>query len=142
MTGTIRTFDETQRRQLPERVRRTAESIAAAAGANVTVQAEIGGAVTYNDPALVERMRPTIERVIGSRDRILPGPPSTTSEDFSLYQQRVPGIFIFLGITPEGADPKLAAPNHSPKFYVDERALPTGVRLLTSLALDFLDGKQ
>ena len=37
---------------------------------------------------------------------------------------------MFLGVTPEGIDPKTAAPNHSPKFYVDERALPIGVKLL------------
>jgi amidohydrolase len=141
MTGTIRTFDETQRQQLPELVRRTAESIAAASGATAGVEASISGTITYNDPALVERMRPTVERVVGSGihgAKILGGPQTTTSEDFSLYQQRVPGIFMFLGVTPEGTDPKLAAPNHSPKFYVDEKALPIGVRLLSEMAVDYL----
>ena len=141
MTGTIRTFDETQRQQLPTLVRRTAESIAAAGGATAAVDASVAGTITYNDPALVDRMRPTVERVVGGGipgAKVLPGPPSTTSEDFSLFQQRVPGIFIFLGVTPEGTDPKLAAPNHSPKFYVDERALPIGVRLLSEMAVDYL----
>ena len=141
MTGTIRTFDETQRQQLPMLVRRTAESIAAAAGATATVEASVAGSITYNDPALVDRMRPTVERVVGAGipgAKVFPGPQTTTSEDFSLYQQRVPGIFMFLGGTPEGTDPKLAAPNHSPKFFVDERALPIGVRLLSELAVDFL----
>ena len=143
MTGTIRTFDETQRRQLPVLVRRTAESIAAASGATATVEAEIGGTITYNDPSLVERMRPTVERVVASGipgAKLLSGPQTTTSEDFSLYQKQVPGIFMFLGVTPEGTDPKLAAPNHSPKFFADERALPIGVRLLSELAMDYLQG--
>jgi amidohydrolase len=143
MTGTIRTFDETQRQQIPELVKRTAESIAAASGATAAVEASVAGTITYNDPALVERMRPTVERVVAGGipgAKVLPGPPTTTSEDFSLYQRKVPGIFMFLGVTPEGSDPKLAAPNHSPKFYADERALPIGVRLLTSLALDYLSG--
>jgi amidohydrolase len=86
-------------------------------------------------------MRPTVERVVASGiagAKVLPGPPTTTSEDFSLYQKQVPGIFMFLGVTPETTDPKLAAPNHSPKFYVDERALPVGVRLLSELAVDYL----
>jgi amidohydrolase len=142
MTGTIRTFDETQRQQLPILVRRTAESIAAASGATATVDAEIAGTITYNDPALVERMRPTVERVVAGGipgAKVLSGPQTTTSEDFSLYQKQVPGIFMFLGITPEGVDPKTAAPNHSPKFYVDERALPIGVRLLSDLAVDYLE---
>ena len=143
MTGTIRTFDEAQRQQIPELVKRTAESIAAASGATAAVEASVAGTITYNDPALVERMRPTVERVVAGGipgAKVLPGPPTTTSEDFSLYQQKVPGLFMFLGITPEGTDPKLAAPNHSPKFYADERALPIGVKLLSSLALDYLSG--
>jgi amidohydrolase len=143
MTGTIRTFDETQRQQLPVLVRRTAESIAAAAGATVDVEASVAGSITYNDPALVERMRPTVERVVASGIRganVVGGPATTTSEDFSLYQAQVPGVFMFLGVVPEGQDPKLAAPNHSPKFFVDERALPVGVRLLSELAVDFLQG--
>src|SRR5436305_2007643 len=107
MTVTIRTFDETQRRQLPELVRRTAESIAAASGATASVEASIDGTITYNDPTLVERMRPTVERVVASGipgAKILGGPQTTTSEDFSLYQQHAPGIFMFLGVTPEGTD--------------------------------------
>jgi amidohydrolase len=138
MTGTIRTFDETQRRDLPGMIRRTVESIAASAGATALVEAEIAGTITYNDPALVERMRPTVERVIGNREKILAGPPTTGSEDFPLFTQRAPGIFIFLGVTPENVDPSTAAPNHSPKFFVDEKALPTGVRLLSNLAIDYL----
>jgi metal-dependent amidase/aminoacylase/carboxypeptidase family protein len=143
MTGTIRTFDETQRQQLPILVKRTAESIAAASGATAAVEASVDGTITYNDPALIDRMRPTVDRVVGSGiagAKVLSGPQTTTSEDFSLYQQRVPGIFMFLGVTPVGRDPKLAAPNHSPKFYVDERALPIGVKLLSQLAVDYLVG--
>jgi amidohydrolase len=141
MTGTIRTFDETQRQQIPALVKRTAESIAAAAGATAEVQASVTGSITYNDPALVERMRPTVERVVGTGiagAKVLAGPPTTTSEDFALYQERIPGIFMFLGVTPEGTDPARAAPNHSPRFFADERALPVGVRLLSELAVDFL----
>jgi amidohydrolase len=142
MTGTIRTFDETQRQQIPALVKRTAESIAAASGATAIVDASVGGTITYNDPALVDRMRPTVERVVGtgiSGAKVLAGPPTTTSEDFSLYQAQVPGIFMFLGVTPEGTDPSRAAPNHSPKFFADERALPIGVRLLSEMAVDFLE---
>jgi amidohydrolase len=142
MTGTIRTFDATQRQQIPALVKRTAESIAAASGATAIVDASVGGTITYNDPALVDRMRPTVERVVGtgiSGAKVLAGPPTTTSEDFSLYQAQVPGIFMFLGVTPEGTDPSRAAPNHSPKFFADERALPIGVRLLSEMAVDFLE---
>ena len=54
----------------------------------------------------------------------------------------MPGLFFFLGITPKGADPKTVAPNHSPRFFADEAALPVGVRALANLALDYLSGEK
>ena len=81
-----------------------------------------------------------------SLKRVAPGefdpnaPVTTTSEDFALYQQKVPGLFVFLGITPKDADPATVAANHSPRFFVDESALVTGVRALASLAVDYLAG--
>jgi amidohydrolase len=140
MAGTIRTFDQTMRQQIHERVRHTAEGIAQSAGATAEVRITLGNGVTYNDPALVERMRPTVRRVAGKG--LLAGQPTTTSEDFSAFQERVPGVFIFLGVTPEGQDLKSAAPNHSPRFTADDRTLPMGVRLLANLAVDYLGSTQ
>jgi amidohydrolase len=93
--------------------------------------------VTYNDPALTERILPTLREVAGANHVTL-APPITAAEDFSRYQQRIPGVFFFLGITPPGTDPAKAAPNHSPRFYVDEAALPVGVRALAHVAVDYL----
>jgi amidohydrolase len=136
LQGTIRTFDEDMRKKIHERVRRTAEGIAQSAGATAEVQITAGNGVTSNDPALLERIRPTVERVTGKP--VAPGKQTTTSEDFSAYQQRVPGVFFFLGVTPEGQDLQSAAANHSPRFFADERALPVGVRLLSHVAVDYL----
>ena len=47
-------------------------------------------------------------------------------------------MFIFLGVTPEGQDLTQVPQNHSPRFFADERALPVGVRVLASLAVDYL----
>lgn len=140
MQGTIRTFDEAMRADIKERVRRTAESIAGAAGATAVVDFGTGNnPVTYNDPALTERMVPTLERVLG-RDNVRIGQLSTPAEDFSLYGQVIPGMFFFLGIVPEGQDPDTAPRNHSPLFFADEGALPVGVRAMANLALDYLLG--
>ena len=141
MTGTIRVFDPAIQRDIHARVRRTAEQIAAASGATASVEIGIGNPVTYNDPALTDRMRGTLERIAGAGHASV-GAPTTTAEDFSLYQQKIPGMFVFLGVTPEGTDPATAARNHSPRFFADEGALPVGVRLLTSLALDYLQQEQ
>jgi amidohydrolase len=139
MTGTIRVFDANQQNRIHERVKRTAEQIAQSAGATATVAIERGNPVTYNDPGLYERMRPTLQRVApAGRDSV--GDPSTTAEDFSRYQQKIPGLFVFLGVTPPGANPKQVGANHSPRFFADEAALPTGVKLLSAMAFDYLSG--
>jgi len=137
MIGTIRTFDAAMRRDVHDRVRRTAESIAQSAGASAVVVIDTGAAVTYNDPALTEKLLPTLRAVAGPSHVVL-APLLTAAEDFSRYQQHVPGVFFFLGITPPGTDPSKVAPNHSPRFYVDEAAFPVGVRALAHAAVDYL----
>ncbi|MDO9520291.1 MAG: amidohydrolase [Pseudohongiella sp.] len=136
MIGTLRTFDAETRRQIHERVERTATQIAASAGATVDVDISLGYPVTYNDPALTRQMAPTLQRVAG--ERFTEASLITGAEDFSYYANEVPGVFFFLGIGAD--DPSLVHPNHSPYFYADERALPVGVTAMTALALDFLGG--
>ena len=139
MVGTIRAFDEGMQKDIHARVTRIAEKVAESAGATADVTIRIGNPVTYNDPALTERMAPTLRRVAGA-DRVDIAQVTTTAEDFALYQKQVPGMFLFLGITPPDADPATVAPNHSPRFFVDEAALPTGVKTLVGLAVDYLAG--
>ncbi len=137
MTGTLRTFDPDTQRQIHQRVTRTAESIAASAGASAEVEIFLGYPVTYNDPELTRRMLPTLARVVGSG--LIETPRATGAEDFSFYQKEVPGMFFFVGIGSD--DPAKVHPNHSPLFYADERGLPIGVTAMTALTLDFLQGK-
>lgn len=137
MEGTIRTFDPAIQKSIHERIRRTADLIAQSAGGSAETSIVVGNPVTYNDPDLAQRMSATLKRV-GGENAVKIVPSTTTSEDFSLYEKEVPGLFFFLGVTPAGKDPALAAPNHSPRFFADESALPTGVRALAHLAVDFL----
>jgi amidohydrolase len=138
LQGTVRTYDEAMRQDIQARIRRTAEEIAKSAGASASVEFVTPNyPVTINDPPLTERMLPTLRRVVGAGNLRLAG-LQTPSEDFSYYQQKIPGLFIFLGIVPQGQDPAAAPRNHSPNFFADEAALPVGVRALASLALDWL----
>lgn len=138
MHGTVRTFDERIRADIKARITRTAEEIAKSAGATASVDFGTGNnPVTYNDPALTEQMLATLQRVSGSAGLHLSG-LQTPSEDFAYYQQKVPGLFIYLGVVPKDKDPAAAPRNHSPYFFADEAALPTGVRALANLALDWL----
>ena len=93
--------------------------------------------MTVNDPALTERMLPTLER-IGGADKVAVVPLTTTSEDFSYFQLKVPGFFFNLGVTPRDQDWTKVPTNHSPRFFADESALPVGVRAMAGLAVDYL----
>ncbi len=93
--------------------------------------------MTVNDPALTEWAVPTLNRVAGE-DNLGVVDKVCGSEDFSFYQKVVPGFFYFMGCTPPDRDASKAAPNHSPRFYVDEDCLKPGVKSLCALALDWL----
>lgn len=137
MTGTIRTFDPDVRQQLHERIERTARLTAEASGATATVMIDVGYPVVDNDPVLLARMLPTLQRVAGP-GRLRERTPVLGAEDFAFYQQRIPGLFFFLGIVPEDTPVAEAASNHSPRFLADEGALLVGVRAMSHLAVDYL----
>jgi amidohydrolase len=134
LVGTIRTFDEAMRKDVHDRITRTAQRIAESAGATATVSFGRYTPVTVNQPALTRHVLPTLQRVTSN---VFEVPLFTTAEDFSFYQRAVPGVFVFLGVTPPDQVGKVDA-NHSPRFMVDERALVTGVRTLSYLAVDYL----
>ena len=137
MEGTIRAFDEAQRDAIHEHVRRIAEMIAEAGGAKAKVMIKRGYDVTVNDPALTRWAIPTLARMAGE-DNVGVVDKVCGAEDFSFYQKVVPGMFIRVGCTPPERDARTAAPNHSPRLFVDENCLKLGMRTLSALALDWL----
>jgi amidohydrolase len=138
LVGTIRTFDDAMQTDIHQRITRTAQRIAEAAGATADVRIDRGYPVTANSPQLTARMLPTLERVAGKQ--LVELGKITGAEDFTFFQREVPGMFIFLGVTPKEQVGKAAA-NHSPRFFVEESALVTGVRALTNLTADYLFGE-
>jgi amidohydrolase len=137
LEGTIRSLDPAERLELHRRIERESAGIARATGAEIAVDIDVanGYPVTVNDPALVRRMLPTVERVALG---VTEGLPRTGAEDFAYYAEQVPGLYLWLGIRPPDVTAAEAAPNHSSRFFVDERALPVGTRLLAHLAADYL----
>ena len=140
LEGTVRTFDEAVRKDIHARIRSIAANLAEIGGATAEVEFGLGYPVTRNDPALTERMAPTLRRVAGANN-VTVGPLTGTAEDFSYFQQQAPGMFVFLGVTPRDQDHTKAPQNHSPLFFADESALPVGVRVMANLALDYLHAK-
>ena len=136
MMGTIRTFDAGVREELHAKLRKTVNLIAEAAGAEATVTIDPYSPVTGNHPELLERMMPTLAWAAGE-DNVLEHPLITGAEDFAHFQQRIPGLYLMLGINKEGVGAGEAPSNHSPLFFVNEDALIVGVRTMVGLALDY-----
>ncbi len=138
LSGTIRTFDPKVRLAIHEKIRRIAENTAAAQGAQVTVEIDPGVPVTYNDARLTADMAPTLRKIYG-KDQVYVSSRVTGAEDFSFYQEEVPGFFFYIGARPIDVLPQDAIPNHSPEFTVDEAALVPAVKAMSQLAIDYLD---
>jgi metal-dependent amidase/aminoacylase/carboxypeptidase family protein len=128
------------RQDIHARIKHIAEAIAEANHATAEVRIDKAVPVTVNDPALTEKMIPTLKR-IGGEGGAAVSKRVMVAEDFSYFQEKVPGMFYFVGITPKDQDMTQAAPNHSPRFFIDESGLLQGTRSLAAVAVDFLTGR-
>ncbi|MDH5213816.1 MAG: amidohydrolase [Gammaproteobacteria bacterium] len=140
MDGTIRTFDAGVREQLHAKLKKTVTLIAEAAGA--TAEVTIGGStpVTGNDPALLQKMMPSLQWAAGA-DKVVEHGLITGAEDYSYFQKRIPGLYLMLGINKEGVAAGQAPANHSPFFDSNEDALIVGVRAHVGFVLDYPDAR-
>jgi len=138
LIGTIRTLNTDMRDKIHEKIRLTATKIAESAGAVADVRITKGYPITYNDPELTDMMLPSLKEVVGEENVKLVK-AITGAEDFSFFQQQIPGLYFFLGGLPKGKRAEEAAPHHSPDFYIDESGLKLGLRALSYLALDYME---
>jgi amidohydrolase len=141
MEGTIRAFDEKHREDIHQFVEKITTLIAESGGAKAHVHIQRGYPVTVNNVALTEWSVASLKRAAGEANVTI-CPKSCGAEDFSFFQQKVPGFFFNVGCTPPDKECKYAPANHSPRFYVDEAGLKIGVKALANLALDWLDQHQ
>ncbi|MCW3790434.1 amidohydrolase [Paenibacillus sp. LS1] len=134
--GTVRSFNAQIREEAPVQLRRIAEGIAHAHGAEVTLDYVWGYHPVVNDEALTRRVEDIIVGVLG-QDAIEYVQPGMGGEDFSAYQQVVPGTFINIGAG--NVDQDIVFPHHHPKFAIDEEALPIGVLVYVKIAESLLE---
>ena len=136
MIGTIRTLTPEQRVFVHRRVKEIAENIAKANQCEAEVTIIPGYPVTSNDVNLTQLMVPSFIESVG-QDMVQVVPPVMGAEDFSYYQEKVPGVFFFLG----GRDPKIsasqAAPHHTPDFYLDESGFKNGVKTFCNMVFNY-----
>jgi amidohydrolase len=137
LSGTLRALNPGVQKQIWAAVQRTAKGIAESAGATAEVSIEPYVPVTFNDEKLTARMLPTLQAVAGTAN-VHEQKAVTGAEDFSFYQEKVPGLFLFVGGMRKGQDPATAADHHTPGFLIEETGLTLGVKTLATLAADYL----
>ena len=139
MIGTVRTLEPKMREKILSRMKEMVPKLAEAYGGEATIEIQNNTAVTYNDVALTNQMLPSLQKVAGE-DHVELVKATTGGEDFSYFQEEVPGLYFFLGGQP--LDSEEPAPHHTPDFFIDESGLLLGVKVMTQLALDYLDPPQ
>ena len=137
LAGTIRTLDTAMQQKIHDKIILTATKIAESAGAKAEVTIRRGTPVTYNDPALTQKMAPSLQRAAGASNTLVIN-AITGAEDFAFYQKKVPGLFFFVGAMPPDQDPNTVPSHHTPDFMVDERAFVTGVKAMLDLTADYM----
>lgn len=139
LSGTLRTFDVAQRDALVARANSAIGHVAEAYGATAEFSVKQNAALVFNDVGLSAWLAPVLTEAAGQGNVNPATPPTTVAEDFSYFQQVIPGVFYHLGASPDGVDPSQSAPNHSPEFSPNEKVLPLGVKTHVLTALRFLE---
>ena len=137
MIGTIRTLDAEMKEIIRKRMNEIVTGVASAYGAKASITITDGASITYNDPDLTEKMLPSLQLIAGKENVIL-SDAVTGAEDFSYFQDEVPGLYYFLGGTPKSVPENDAPSHHTPDFYVDDSSMSLGIKTMTQLALDYL----
>lgn len=139
MVGTIRTLNKAAREHIYEALPRKVKAIAESMGAEaeLTLPLDYYYPITYNDPELTQQMLPTMQRTAGVENTLL-SKPVTGAEDFSFFQEQVPGLYVWVGGKPLDVSEEDSPAHHTPEFYVDDSGMKLGVKLLTNFTLDYM----
>jgi amidohydrolase len=129
LTGTTRCFSEAAHRSLPEKMERIVRGTAEAAGVTARLEYKRVNRATVNDPDMADLVIGVARRLVGE-ENVDTNTQTLGGEDMSVYLDRVPGCFFFVGSAPEGPH----RPHHSPVFDIDERALAVGTALFEAVA--------
>lgn len=138
ITGTIRAAEISTRARLRDAVEAVAEGAARAAGVDVQVDWANEMPPVRNDPALVDLATRVLGTLTLVREvRLIDNPPMT-ADDFALYAERVPALYLKLGVCSVGDE---CQPLHHPLFDIDEDAIAVGVEVMTALICNLLDAE-
>lgn len=132
--GTVRTFDPAVQDEVERRMREIFDGITRAGGGSYTMEYQRFTPVTVNHGPLSQRLRPTMVRLMGAGN-VTDVAPTTGAEDFAFFANEVPGFFYRLGTTKPGTT---SGDHHTPTFQADDASIPIGIRVMSTLVLDYL----
>jgi amidohydrolase len=138
LIGTIRTLDYDMQKFINKRMQEMVPAIAKVHRAEATIEISKGLPITYNHIELTEKMLPTLQRIAGI-EKVVNISAITGAEDFSFYQQKIPGLYFFLGGKSLDIKPEDASGHHTPDFVIDESGFVLGIKTMTALTLDYLN---
>lgn len=136
-SGTIRTLDPGMQKDIQRRIELTAINIAEASGARAEVTFANKTMVVYNDPNLTNLVAGSFAKAAGAENVFVMN-ADTGAEDFSFFQEKVPGYFFFVGACPPEVDAANAPSHHTPDFMMDERGMITGLKAMLQVTLDYM----
>ena len=137
LIGTIRTLDDDMKQLIIRRMNELVPQIASAYGGSATVDIKETAALTYNDPSMTLKAVNSLKKTLGQKN-VMEMRAVTGAEDFSAFQEKVPGFYFFLGGLIQGNSPQEAPSHHTPEFEVDDAGLIHGVKAMVGLTLDYL----
>ena len=139
MLGTVRALKDEDEKMLIERIKTIVTKTAEAAGATATAEIPYAShyPVTYNNEGLTALMLPSLQKAAGT-ENVAIKPPKTGAEDFSFFQQKVPGLFFNVGGMKKGGDPNKTPSHHTPDFFIDESGMQTGIKAFLFLVTDYM----
>ena len=134
LRGTARSFGKAVGEQLPAWLTHIAQATAQAHGATAEVDYKRYTVALRNDPAMADRLARVAQATPGvtAVDREV---RMMAGEDMAFFLDAVPGCFYFVGCGGPQAEP-----HHSPRFVVDEAALPIGVNVMLGAVTEFFGG--
>jgi len=140
LVGTIRTLDDGMRTHILESLTKKAQLIAQSMGATaqVTVPNGFNYPVTFNDHALMAQMLPTLVATAG-KDNVVHTNAVMGAEDFSFFQKKIPGLYLFVGGKTKSTPVEKAPGHHTPNFVIDDAGMLLGVRTLSNLVVDYIN---
>lgn len=97
-----------------------------------------GNPTVVNDEKLTHSVTEILQNLYG-KNAVAPdyGQVPFFNDDFSYFQQKIPGVYFFLGGS--NVEKGMIAMNHAPNFQVDEESIRTGVKSFSSLIIERLN---